>query len=381
MATTIPFEKSAHLNSNPPSLVSESAIVIDAKTGEIIYEKNIDSNMYPASITKIATAIYAIENGNLDEVVTISENARNTGGSSVYLEEGEQVPLKKLIQGLLINSGNDAGVAIAEHLSGNIEQFSSDINQYLEEKVGTKHTNFENPHGLYDPNHLTTAEDLATITQYAMENEVFREINATIELDWEGETWDTTLINHHKLMREIPYEGITGGKTGFTGQSGFTLATTAERENLSVIVITLKSYSQEASYTDTMNLLDYAFENFQTTSISKGTTFSTGDVDYEVTKDIFYTHKTDVEVEEKINEEGILNVLNKNDDTLIATFQLDQVDSEANDRSLANKETEHVELAEKKMTLFESYIIEITFVSIFILVLMGIINRKRWKLF
>ncbi|GAB3797637.1 hypothetical protein GCM10028868_19200 [Virgibacillus kimchii] len=148
-------------------------------------------------MTKIATAIFAIENGDLDDLVTVSSYARNTEGSSVYLEEGETVPLKKLIQGLMINSGNDAGVAIAEHMSGSVEQFSSDLNEYLQENVGVQHTNFENPHGLFDPNHVTTAEDLANITLYAMGNELFREINNTKELNWEGESWDTTLYNHH----------------------------------------------------------------------------------------------------------------------------------------------------------------------------------------
>src|SRR5699024_3158459 len=117
-----------------------------------------------------------IEKGGIDETVTVSKKARNTEGAKVFLEDGEQVSLKKLIQGLLINSGNDAGVAIAEHLSGSVEQFSSDINEYLSNIIGLKDTNFENPHGLFNPNHVTTAADLANITQYAMNNHLFREI-------------------------------------------------------------------------------------------------------------------------------------------------------------------------------------------------------------
>src|SRR5690625_5694469 len=113
--------------------------------------------MYPASLTKIASAIYAIDKGNIEELVTVSQKARDTGGSKVYLEEGEQVTLKKLIQGLLINSGNDAGVAIAEHLSGSVEQLSADINKYFKNVIGIKDTHFKNPHGLFNPKHVTTA--------------------------------------------------------------------------------------------------------------------------------------------------------------------------------------------------------------------------------
>ncbi|WP_188456956.1 D-alanyl-D-alanine carboxypeptidase family protein [Virgibacillus oceani] len=239
---------------SPPTLVSKSAIMIDSKTGRVLYQKNASAQMYPASLTKIATAIYAIETGDLDDTVTVSKKARNTAGTRVYLNEGEQVTLKKLLQGMLINSGNDAGVAIAENLSGNINQFSLDINGYLKNVIGVQNTHFENPHGLFNPNHVTTAEDLAKITQYAMKNETFRNIFGTKKLKWNGDAWDTTLITHHKLMRQIPYEGITGGKTGFVPQSGFTLATTAERGDLSLIVITLNSYLESAAYNDTINL-------------------------------------------------------------------------------------------------------------------------------
>lgn len=153
-----------------PILSSEAAIVMEATTGEVLYEKNAQSQMYPASLTKIATAIYAIENGNLNDSVTINEKARNTEGTRVYLEVGEQVTLEKLLQGLLINSGNDAGVAIAEHISGSVELFASDLNSYLKDVIGLQNTNLENPHGLFDPQHMTTAEDLAELTRYAMKN-------------------------------------------------------------------------------------------------------------------------------------------------------------------------------------------------------------------
>ncbi|MFD1849673.1 D-alanyl-D-alanine carboxypeptidase family protein [Oceanobacillus bengalensis] len=288
VSMNILFMSKSHAESNntPPKLVSEAAIMIDSQTGTVLYEKSGNKEMYPASLTKIATAIYAIETGNLDDVVKVSENARDIEGTRVYLEEGEEVTLRTLIQGLLINSGNDAGVAIAEHMSGSVEGFSSDINKYLQDIVGVKNTHFENPHGLYEPKHVTTAEDLAKITQYAIKNETFREIFGTKELKWDGNSWDTTLYTHHKLMREMPYEGITGGKTGFVNQSGFTLATTAKRDNLSLIVITLNSYIQSAAYTDTISLLDYGFNNFETSRIEEGNIFTVGNQEYRTTKEI-----------------------------------------------------------------------------------------------
>jgi serine-type D-Ala-D-Ala carboxypeptidase (penicillin-binding protein 5/6) len=309
---------------SPPKILSEAAIMIDSKTGTVLYEKNADKHMYPASLTKIATAIYAIETGNLEDVVTVSENARNIDGTRVYLEAGEKVTLKKLLQGLLINSGNDAGVAIAEHLNGSIDEFSSEINKYLKNKIGIKNTNFENPHGLYDPNHVTTPEDLAKITQYAMKNEVFRKIFGTKELKWDGESWDTTIYAHHKMLREIPYEGITGGKTGFVNESGFTLATTAKRENLSLIVITMKNNTQTAAYKDTANLLDYGFDNFESTSITKGTVFKSNGQEYKVPKKLYYTNAIDSEIKKEVTKDGSLEIHNTNGN-IIDSFKLESV--------------------------------------------------------
>ncbi|MFB4168634.1 D-alanyl-D-alanine carboxypeptidase family protein [Virgibacillus sp. JSM 102003] len=309
---------------SPPSIVSEAAIVMDSETGSILYAKNANKSMYPASLTKIATAIYAIEMGSLESTVTVSEKARNIEGTRVFLEKGEQVTLKKLIQGLLINSGNDAGVAIAEHLSGSVEQFSSDLNNYLKNKIGLQQTHFENPHGLFDPSHVTTARDLAKITQYAMKNDIFRDIFGTVELEWHGESWDTTLLKHHKLVRQvIPYEGITGGKTGFVSKSGFTLATTAKRNELSLIVITLNSNLQSNSYTDTKNLLDYGFKYFEQSTINKGTTFTTGGQTYKTSEKITYTHQKGDQISEEINEDGTLEII-KHDGTVINSYQLDR---------------------------------------------------------
>ncbi|MEH7225794.1 D-alanyl-D-alanine carboxypeptidase family protein [Bacillus sp. JJ1566] len=296
---------------NAPAIKSDAVILLDANTGSILYEKNSHAQMYPASLTKMATAIYAIEKGNLDDVVSVSANAYETGGTRVYLEEGEQVTLKHLIQGLLINSGNDAGVAIAEHLNGSVEAFADSLNQYLREKIGIKQTHFTNPHGLFDENHYTTAYDLALITKYALKNPDFREIFGTKELAWDGESWDTTLFSHHLLLRgEIPYDGITGGKTGFVQESRYTLSTSAEQGDLSLIAIVLKAEQNEYAYEDTVELLDYGFENFEVTEVAADEKFyGEQNESYHLNKPLQYTQKKNETVQMAMNEQGVLQVL------------------------------------------------------------------------
>ncbi|RYG73116.1 D-alanyl-D-alanine carboxypeptidase [Lentibacillus lipolyticus] len=311
-------------DTSPPSVTSKAAVMMDADTGDILYAKDADKPMYPASLTKIATAIYAIEHGDLNSIATVSAKARNIEGTRVYLNKGEKVTLKKLIQGLLINSGNDAGVAIAEHLSGNVDNFASDLNAYLKETIGVNNTHVENPHGLYHPKHVTTARDLAKITRYAIKNDVFRTIFGTVELEWDGKSWDTTLLTHHKLMRQMPYEGITGGKTGFVDQSGFTLATTAERKDLSLIVITLDSNFQSEAYDDTTKLLDYGFSDFTHSSIAKGTAFKIDNQTYQAPKKLVFTHERDEELMKKAKADGELKIADSHGGA-IASFQLKEV--------------------------------------------------------
>ncbi|WP_449537489.1 D-alanyl-D-alanine carboxypeptidase family protein [Ferdinandcohnia sp. Marseille-Q9671] len=306
-----------------PAIKSGAVILLEENTGSILLEKNSQSKMYPASLTKMATAIYAIENGKLDDIVTISKNATDTEGTSVYLEEGEQVPLKRLLQGLLINSGNDAGVAIAEHLDGSVEAFSTSINKYLQEKIGVKDTHFSNPHGLFEENHYTTAYDLALITKYALQNKVFRDIFGTEELDWDGENWKTTLFSHHLLVKgEIPFEGISGGKTGFVPESRYTLSTSAERGDLSLIAIVLQADQDKIAYEDTVALLEYGFQNFEVSQVEGKQAFI-GDKNesYRLDKPLAYTHKKEEETQIMISSKGVLQVIG-DDGRQIASKQL-----------------------------------------------------------
>ncbi|WP_407921125.1 D-alanyl-D-alanine carboxypeptidase family protein [Brevibacillus migulae] len=292
-----------------PQVNGESAILIDAKTGTIIYEKNANTPMYPASITKIATGIYAIENGNPDDVVTVSKNARYVEGTRVYLGEGEQVPLRKLEYGLLMHSGNDAAIAIAEHMEGSEAKFAEKLNQYLAETVGVEKTHFTNPHGLHDENHYTTASDMAKIARYAMKNETFRTIVGTLRLPWDGKEWKSELNNHNKLLRD--YEGATGIKNGFTDQAMHTLVGSAKRGDTEFIAVTMKTSTSALAYKDVRTLLDYGFAHYETKMVTKhGTIYKDqgSKQEYVVDEDLYVTAPLGASIETNVTQSGQLIV-------------------------------------------------------------------------
>lgn len=305
----------------PTSVKSEAAVMLDSDTGAVLYAKNPDEKLYPASLTKIATAIYAIEKGNLNDIVTVSANAVKEEGTRVYLNEGEKVPLKRLIQGMIINSGNDAAVAVAEHLDGNVPQFVNNLNRFLKSKIGVKNTHFTNPNGLFNQEHYTTARDLALITNYALKNPTFAEIFGTKELKWNGQSWNTTLITHHRMLKgEIPYPGITGGKTGYVDQSKQTLATTANNGNLKLTVIEMKGNNKKDIYNDTIHLLDYGFKNFQHNTLSKNDIFEYNTKKFSPADLLLYTEPIQGS-EKSVNKQGLLTIKN-NEGGTIQTLQL-----------------------------------------------------------
>jgi len=302
-------------------LKSEGAVLLDSDSGAVLYAKNGNDKMYPASLTKIATAIYAIDKGNLNRIVTVSGNAVRQDGTRVYLNEGEQVPLKKLIQGMLINSGNDAAVAIAEHIDGTVEQFAENLNVYLKTMIGVNNTHFTNPSGLFDENHYTTAMDLALITNYAIKNPVFAEIFGTKVLEWKGQSWETTLLTHHRMLKgELPYPDVTGGKTGYTSETKQTLATTADNGKIRLTAVVLKSELKNDKYNDTAILFDYGFNAFQHAIIKQGEIYKAENKEFYPENDTLITENVKGCIK-KISNDGLLSIEDQ-DGQVLQSIQL-----------------------------------------------------------
>lgn len=246
---------------------ARSSILIEAKTGRILYESNAHEALPMASTTKVMTALLALERGTLTDTVTASRNAFGVPGTSIYLSEGEQLTLEQMLYGLMLASGNDAAVAIAEHIGGSVSQFCALMTARAEE-LGCENTVFTTPHGLPASGHHTTAWDLALIAREALKNPVFREIVSTqrATLPWAGHEYDRVLTNKNKLLSSYP--GALGVKTGYTKAAGRCLVFAAEREGLCLIGVVLNCPDW---FTEAAALLDRDFENWQmVTLLSQG---------------------------------------------------------------------------------------------------------------
>lgn len=250
-----------------PALQSEAAVLIDARSGDVLYEKNGEKTMFPASITKIVTSALAIEQGQLSDVVTVSKDAHDVTGTRVYLAVGEKKPLEDLVYAAMLNSGNDAAVAIAEHMAGSSQAFSSRMNAFAK-AAGATHTNFVNPDGLPDPNHVTTALDMARIMRVAMQNPTFRMIASTQERKWDGAEWKSNLVNHSRPFLQS-YPGAIGAKNGFTQQAGFTFVAAAERNGQELIAVLMKAPTRNEIIKESEQLLTYGFTNFRTVQVAR----------------------------------------------------------------------------------------------------------------
>lgn len=264
---------------------AEAAILIDANTGKILYEKNAHKPMFPASTTKIMTAILALEYGNLDDIVVIDDKTPyEISGSHIALEPGEMITLKDLLYALLIESANDAALAIAKHISGSTQNFADLMNKKAKE-IGAKNTHFTNPHGLPDKNHTTTAYDLAMMAKYAMENDTFRSIVKNYKYTIPptnkkdeprylksanrllyGTGSGNKIVVDGKTVN-IKYDGADGIKTGYTYVAQQCLVATAKRGDLRLISVVLHAVGTNV-YVDTHKLLNYGFDNYTTKQLS-----------------------------------------------------------------------------------------------------------------
>lgn len=257
-----------------PQIGAEAAILMDANTGVILYSKNIHERLYPASTTKIMTVLLAMENGNLDDMVEFSHEAVFSvprDGSNMGMDIGESITLEECLYGIMVASANEAANAAGEYVSGSIEDFVALMNKRAEE-MGCKDTHFVNPNGLHDPQHYTSAYDLAIISSYFFRNEILCKISNTARYHFEPtptQPDDFYENNKHKLINgEIPYDGILGGKTGYTDDSRQTLVTCAEQNGMRLVCVVFKEESPD-QFTDTVELFDYGFQNFQVLNISE----------------------------------------------------------------------------------------------------------------
>lgn len=259
------------------NLSGEGAILIDVDTSEILYEKNPHKKLYPASTTKIMTGILALEYGDFKDIVTVDQEVVDlTDGTHIALEPGEKLSLEHLVNALLIESANDAALAIAKHISGSIEEFSKLMNEKAK-SIGALNTNFVNPNGLPNENHMTTAYDLALIAKYAIENEQFKNIvkNYTYTIPITNKkTEERHLKSANKILYSnekidvngklttIKYEGVNGVKSGYTNAAQQCLVTSFEKNGHKLIAVVLKSEGKNI-YSDIHKLLNYGQENFE----------------------------------------------------------------------------------------------------------------------
>lgn len=238
---------------------AKAAVVMDVKTGRILFSKNPDSKLPMASTTKIMTTLVAVESGRLNETVKVSNKAAYTEGSSIYLKEGEQITVEELLFGIMLRSGNDASMAVAEHLGGSVAGFVEMMNSKAKE-IGAFNTHFANPHGLDNPEHYTTAYDLALITSYALRNEKFAEIVKTKKKTISGPPdveWNRNMMNKNKML--FQFEGGDGVKTGFTGKAGRCLVSSATRNNWQLCSVVLNCGPM---WDESAAILNYGFNNF-----------------------------------------------------------------------------------------------------------------------
>lgn len=258
-----------------PRLMAHSAVLIEAKTGKILYERDKSKRRYPASTTKIMTLIVALEHSQPNDIVTVGSGAVGAEGSSLNLMEGDKIPMNELLTAMMMRSGNDATIAVAEHVAGSMKEFARMMTEKAHE-IGATNTNFVNSHGLPDNDHYTTAYDLALITAYGFTvpgfADIMRKDKATYY--WYNDP-SKEIVSENKLLWQ--YDGGNGGKTGYTSQAGRCVVSTAKRDGIQLVAVVLDS---DFMWTDAYSLLDYGFGKLEPLFIlKKGEAVGTVDVD------------------------------------------------------------------------------------------------------
>ena len=249
-----------------PQITATAALLMDAATGEVLYARNPDERLAPASTTKILTALVALEEGELDDLITVGSDPPRVEGTRIYLEEGELVRLEDLLYGMMLNSGNDAALAIAEHYGGSADGFARLMNKKAA-ALGAANSHFVTPNGLSAPEHYTTVRDLALIARAAMQEPTFRQIVATKTRPWHGQAWESNLLNRNGLLWN--YEGASGIKTGYTSEARNCLVGSASRGNQDLIAVVLDVAGRKTAEQEVAALLDYGFQEFCTVNLAR----------------------------------------------------------------------------------------------------------------
>ncbi len=253
-----------------PDILSGTGVLMDADSGQILFNKGMDDQRFPASITKIMTTLLAIENTSPDQQVTFTETGladAYDGVSNIHPQLGETFTMEQCIYMMMLKSANDVATQVAETVGGSVPAFVDMMNQKAQE-LGCTNTHFNNANGLPDENHYTTARDMALITQAAFKNETFRKVVATqkYEVPATAVSGVRDYDNHHQMMLQgtrWTYAGCLGGKTGYTDSAQSTLATYSQRNGLNLIAVVLHGAGDDAVYMDTISLMDYGFNNFK----------------------------------------------------------------------------------------------------------------------
>lgn len=263
-----------------PEVEAPYAIVMEASTGTVLYEKEADTQSYPASITKIMTTLLALENSSLDEVVTFSSDAvYNSYGSGIARDVGEQMTMEQCLYAVMLESANECSYAVAEHVAGGDYQKFIDMMNGKAQELGCTNTHFNNCNGLPDGQHITTCRDMALISRAALQNSTFRQIAGTVRYQippTNKHDVETPLNNHHQMIsanetRKNLYEYCIGGKTGWTEDAGNTLVSFAEKDGMTLICVVMKCPAG-GQYSSTRTLFDYCFENFKMFNVAQNET-------------------------------------------------------------------------------------------------------------
>ena len=317
-----------------PKTYSKHIICIERTTNSVLYEKDAYSKCAMASTTKILTGIIIIENCDLKEEVEISKKAANTGGSTLGIKEGQKITVEGLLYGLLLRSGNDTAVALAEYVGGSVEEFSKIMNKKAKD-IGLKNSNFVTPHGLDDDNHYTTAYDLAILTNYALNNKTFLKIVGTKQISVNIGGNQRSLNNTNELLGVV--KGVYGVKTGFTGNAGRCLVSACKRDDLDVIVVVLGSDTKSIRGNDSKKVIEYVFNHYKMV-----------DTEDEV-KSLFdkFKNKENIKILKSLNEfninyrkkENYIYPIDKNNVSKLKTsiYCLNKLEAPVKDKSIIGK--------------------------------------------